>query len=310
MKEEFLWSQKYRPKTVNECVLPEELKKAFQQFVDNKNIPTLLLTGRSGVGKTTVARAMLEEINADYILINGSLDGNIDTLRTRIQQFASTVSFRGGRKYVILDESDYLTPATQPALRGFLDEFSKNCGFIFTCNYKDRIIEPLRSRCSVIEFVTPKEERAKLASAFFTRVCNILDENKITYEPSVVAAILTKYFPDWRRVLNELQRYSHNGSIDSGILSVVNEESFTKLIDFLKTKNFTEVRKWVAENSTDTSTIYRKFYDEASNLITPQSIPHLVLILADYGFKDGQVNDKEINLAACMVEIMVQVTFL
>jgi len=209
MQDEFLWVEKYRPKNINDCVLPAELKATFQQFVDNQNIPNLLLTGGAGVGKTTVARAMLEQIGADYIIINGSMNGNIDTLRNEIQQFASSVSFTGGRKYVILDEADYLNAnSTQPALRNFMEEFSRNCGFILTCNFKQRIIEPLHSRCSVVDFKIAKSDVPRLASQFFKRIVSILDQEGIKYDKAVVAELITKHVPDWRRVLNELQRYS------------------------------------------------------------------------------------------------------
>ena len=265
MNEEFLWVEKYRPKTIEDTILPADLKATFQQFVDQKNIPNLILSGTAGVGKTTVAKAMLEELDCDYIVINGSMNGNIDTLRNDILNFASTVSLSGGRKYVILDEADYLNPnSTQPALRNFMEEFSKNCGFILTCNYSNRIIEPLHSRCSVIDFKISKKAMAKLATQFFKRVTFILESEKIGFDQKVVAEVINKHFPDWRRVLNELQRYSVSGKIDSGILVNMSHDSFKDLIKHMKDRDFTEVRKWVAKNSdADTTALFREFYDNA-----------------------------------------------
>ena len=258
MLEEFLWVEKYRPKTIEEVILPVELKQTFQQFVDQKNIPNLILSGSSGVGKTTVARAMLEQLGCDYIIINGSMNGNIDTLRNEILNFASSVSLSGGRKYVILDEADYLNPnSTQPALRNFMEEFSKNCGFILTCNFKNRIIEPLHSRCSVIDFKITKKDMAKLANHFFKRVHNILEIENVEFDKQVVAEIIQKFFPDWRRVINELQRYSATGKIDSGILTNLQQTSIKELIDMIKDKNYTNMRKWVKNNlDTDVNDLY------------------------------------------------------
>lgn len=310
IREDYLWSQKYRPRTVDDCILPEDLKKTFKQFVADKNVPNLMLYGRAGIGKTTIAIAMLNEIDADYITINGSLDGNIDTLRTKIQQFASTLSFRGGRKYVIIDEGDYLTQATQPALRNFIEEYSKNCGFILTCNFKNKIIEPLASRFSGIDFSIRKEDAIPLAGKFFKRVQAILNENNVKYDNAAVAQLIKKYYPDWRKCLNELQRYSATGLIDSGILANFSDESFNKLISLMKERNYTDVRKWVAESTdSDSSRLFRQFYDHASALVEPASIPQLVLILADYQYKASFVVDQEINLSACLAEIMVQVHF-
>lgn len=311
MSEEFLWVEKYRPKTISECVLPEGLKQTFTAFIEQGNIPNLLLTGNAGVGKTTVARAMLEQIGADYIVVNGSLNGNIDTLRTDIMQFASTVSFTGSRKYVILDEADYLNPnSTQPALRNFIEEFSGNCGFILTCNFANRIIDPLHSRCSVIEFKISKEELPKMAMLFFKRVVNILTSENVEFDKAVVAELINKHIPDWRRVLNELQRYSVNGKIDSGIFVNLNEENFKVLVGYLKQKNFTEMRKWVAENAdSDCVSIFRKLYDSAYDVVKPNSIPDLVLLLADYQYKDAFVADHEINLVAAFTQIMMSVEF-
>jgi DNA polymerase III delta prime subunit len=311
MREDFLWVEKYRPRTIADTVLPHSLKAVFQQFVDDENIPNLLLTGRAGVGKTTVARAMLDELGADYIVINGSMHGNIDTLRTDILNFASTVSFSGGRKYVILDESDYLNPnSTQPALRNFMEQYSKNCGFILTCNFRNKLIEPLQSRCSVIDFVIPKTERPQLAVTFYKRVVDILGKEKVEFDPKTVAALIEKHFPDWRRVLNELQRYSATGKIDAGMLTNLQDETFDQLIGFLKNREFSNIRKWVGENSDiDVPTFFRKFYDKAGDLMDPPSIAQLVLILAKYQYQAAFVVDHEINLAACMTEVMVECTF-
>lgn len=309
--EEFLWVEKYRPKTINDCILPEAIKSTFNQFVSNGQIPNLLLTGGAGVGKTTVARAMLEQIGADYIIINGSMNGNIDTLRNDILAFASTVSLAGGRKYVILDEADYLNAnSTQPALRNFMEEFSNNCGFILTCNFKNRIIEPLHSRCSVVEFKYAKSDLPSLAVQFFKRSVWILDNEHITYDKSVVAELINKHVPDWRRVLNELQRYSATGKIDSGIFADHTKDNYVTLVELLRAKNFKEMRAWVGENSDiDNTTLYRNFYDNAYKYVKPQSIPELVILLSKYQYQDAFVADREINLAAFLTEVMVSVAF-
>lgn len=311
MKEDFLWVEKYRPHTIADTILPPSLKAVFQQFVDDENIPNLLLTGRAGVGKTTVARAMLDELGADYIVINGSMHGNIDTLRVDILNFASTVSFSGGRKYVILDEADYLNPnSTQPALRNFMEQYSKNCGFILTCNFKNKLIEPLQSRCSVVEFAIPKADKPKLAVLFYKRVIDILQKENVQFDSKAVAGLIEKHFPDWRRVLNELQRYSATGKIDAGMLSNLQDESFDRLVGFLKNREFSNIRKWVGENSDiDVPSFFRKFYDRAADLMDPPSVAQLVLILAKYQYQAAFVVDHEINLAACMTEVMVECTF-
>ena len=310
MREEFLWVEKYRPKTISDTILPKQLKSTFQKFVDDNNIPNLLLTGRAGVGKTTVARAMLDQLDCDYIVINGSLHGNIDTLRNDILAFASTVSFSGGRKYVILDEADYLNPnSTQPALRNFMEEFSKNCGFILTCNFRNKLIEPLWSRCSVVEFKIPKEERPNLASQFFKRICNILEKEKVNYVERAVAEVVQKFFPDFRRTLNELQRYAATGSIDTGILTNLGDETFKTLIDHMKKKDFTNVRKWVGENNDiEPVVLFRKLYDSAATMLANNaSVAQLVMIIANYQYKSAFVADQEINTTACMAELMVNV---
>ena len=309
--ENFLWVEKYRPSTLADCVLPDELKDTFQKFVDNKNIPNLLLSGSAGVGKTTVAKAILDELGADYIVVNGSLHGNIDTLRTEIMNFATTVSFSEGRKYVILDEADYLNPqSTQPALRNFMEEYSKNCGFILTCNFKNRIIDPLHSRCSVIDFVFPKKMAPKLAGTFFARVKDILEQEQVKYDEKVLAEVIQRHFPDWRRVLNELQRYSVNGVIDTGLLANSSQNAFNSLIALLKDRQFTEMRKWVAQNiDSDPTSIMRQLYDHASEKVDPKSIPQLVLLIGEYQYKAAFVADQEINLVAFLTQVMAEVEF-
>ena len=311
MNEEFLWVQKYRPKTIADTILSSELKQTFQQFVNQENIPNLLLTGSAGIGKTTVAKALCEQLNADYIVINGSMNGNIDTLRTEIMQFASSVSFTGGRKYVILDEADYLNPqSTQPALRNFMEEFSKNCGFILTCNFKNRVIEPLHSRCTVIDFKTKGKDKAKLAAKFFNRLCDILKNEEVEFEDKVVAELVNLHFPDWRRVINECQRYASTGRIDSGILANLNQESFKQLITHMKAKEYQSVRKWVGENSDmDASQFFRAFYDTAWEEVSDNSVPGVVITLGEYQYKHSFAADSEINIMAFLTAIMFEVTW-
>lgn len=312
MLEEFLWSEKYRPKTIADTILPEDLKVTFQEFVNQKNIPNLLLTGPAGCGKTTVARAMLEELECDYIVINGSMNGNIDTLRNDIRSFASSISFTGGRKYVILDEADYLTQQTQAALRGFMEEFSKNCGFILTCNFKNRIIGAVSdSRCSVVDFKIKKTDLPSLAKQMMKRVISILESEGVDYDKSAIAAVITKHHPDWRRTINEIQRYSATGKIDSGIIASLGEVSMKSLMGFLKDRDFTSTRKWVAENiDNDCTALYRNLYDNASLYITKNTVPNLVLILAKYQYQHAFVADPEINLMACLTEMMVELEYL
>jgi DNA polymerase III delta prime subunit len=309
--DEYLWTQKYRPQVVADTILPEKTKNIFQKFVDDKNVPNMLLTGTPGTGKTTAAIAMLDQLGCDYIKINGSLNGGIDTLRVEISNFASSVSFSGGRKYVIIDEADYLTIPTQTALRGFIEDYSKNCGFIFTCNFKNRIIGPLRdSRFSVVDFAIEKSERPKLAAQFFKRVMTILKNENIDADPQVVAKIIEKYFPDFRRVLNELQKYASVGTIDAGILSSKKTESLDDLFSFLKEKKFTEMRKWVSDNSDqDANELFRKIYDESTDRIELKSMPGFVVTLAEYQYKHAFVADPEINLVAFLTEIMIESTF-
>jgi DNA polymerase III delta prime subunit len=306
--QEYLWVEKYRPQTIDECILPKNLKETFKQFIQTGELPNFLFCGTAGVGKTTVAKALCNEIGAEYLLINGSEESGIDVLRTKIKSFASTVSLTDSKKVIILDEADYLNPnSTQPALRAFIEEFSNNCRFIFTCNYKNRIIEPLHSRCSVIDFKIENAEKAEIAGAFFKRTIGILKTENIDADQKVVAELVTKHFPDWRRVLNELQRYSVSGKIDSGILVNMTEDSFKDLLKNMKDKNFTEVRKWVAKNGdSETINIFRQLYDTASVNLEPASIPQLVLILADYQYKAAFVADHELNLMAALTEVMAQ----
>ena len=269
------------------------------------------MSGSAGTGKTTIAKAMVEQIGSTWMMINGSEESGIDVLRTKIKNFASTVSLEGGRKYIILDEADYLNPqSTQPALRGFMEEFHKNCGFILTCNYKNRLIDPLQSRCSNIDFTIRNGERVKLADKFYKRVLDILKDEKIQFNPPAVAELITAHFPDWRRVLNELQRYSASGQIDAGILINISNENIKELMSFVKKKEFTNVRKWIVNNlDNDANRIFRTIYDSLYDTIDHSTIPHAVVILGDYQYKSAFVADQEINLLACMTELMSQVKF-
>ena len=309
--DDILWVEKYRPQTIEDCILPSELKQTFQQFVDNEEIPNLLLTGTAGVGKTTIAKAMLEQIGCTYMMINGSEESGIDMLRTKIKNFASTVSMDGKRKYVILDEAYYLNPqSTQPALRGFIEEFSRNCGFILTCNFRNRIIEPLHSRCSTVEFRIPNAEKPQLAMGFMKRVQHILETENVKSDERVVAELINKFFPDWRRCLNELQRYSATGNIDAGILVNLSDTSIKELVSFIKDKDFKSCREWVVHNlDNDPHRIYRRVYDSLSGNVPDSAIPHCVLILGNYSYKSAFVADQEINLLACLTEMMIEVPF-
>ena len=309
--EKFLWVEKHRPTKVDDCILPTNLKQTFKEFVKQKTIPNLILSGGAGVGKTTVAKAMIDEIGATSMMINGSEESGIDVLRTKIKNFASTSSLEGGRKYLILDESDYLNPqSTQPALRGFMEEFHKNCGFILTCNYKNRLIEPLHSRCSGVDFRIPKGEINKLCTQFFKRVKSILDEEAVKYDDKVILELITKYFPDWRRTLNELQKYSVSGQIDSGILVNLSEVNINELMDALKNNEFTVVRKWIVNNlDNDPNRMFRVIYDSLYDYLDGSTIPHAVIIIGDYSYKSAFVADQEINMLACMTELMGAVKF-
>ena len=304
--EDFLWVEKYRPKTIEECVLPDALKQTLSEFVSKGDLPNLILSGGPGIGKTTAAKAMLDELGLTYMFINGSEESGIDVLRTKIKNFASTVSLHGGRKYLILDEADYLNPqSTQPALRGFIEEFHKNCGFILTCNYKNRLIPPLHSRCSVVDFTVPKSEKKELAEQFFRRVMNVLVVEEVKFEPKAVAEVINKFFPDWRRVLNELQRYSVSGKIDAGILVDISEVNIKELMQSMKQKEFTNVRKWIVNNiDNDPTRLFRRLYDNLYDYMDGSSIPHVVVILGEYQYKAAFVADQEINMLACLTEIM------
>ena len=305
---EYLYVEKYRPHKIEDCILPDRLKKVFQEYVTEGNIPNLMLTGTAGCGKTTVAKAMCEEIGCNFLFINSSDERGIDVLRTKIKGYASTVSLTGGRKVIILDEADYLTPEAQAGLRGAIEEFSENCSFIFTCNFKARLIDALHSRCSVIDFALKGDEKAKMAAQMFKRLSNILTEESITYDKDVLGKIVQRYFPDYRRTLNELQRYSTSGNIDAGVLSQV--ESVRKLDDLIKSlkdKDFSIMRKWVVNNSDiDQSRIFRSIYDNLCVYLKPESVPQAVVTLAKYQYQSAFVADQELNLVACLTELMVE----
>ena len=311
MNTDFLWVEEYRPKTIDDCILPASLKTLFQSFIDKGEISNMLFSGTPGVGKTTVAKALCEQMNCDWIMINGSEEGGIDVLRNKIKNFASTVSLSGGKKVVILDEADYLNPqSTQPALRGFVEEFHKNCRFILTCNFKNRIIEPLHSRFSNIEFRINNKDKPKLASQLMDRAVFILKEQKIEYEDKALVGLITKHFPDFRKLINELQRYSVSGAIDAGVLVNISDENLKTLTAHLKGKEFGDMRKWVVNNlDNDPVKIFRKIYDSLNTTLQPETIPHAILIIADYQYKSAFVADQEINLVACLTEIMSQVKF-
>ena len=311
MSNDFLWVEKYRPRKIEDTVLPPSLKKTFVELASTGQLPNMLFTGTAGLGKTTVARALCNELGLDYIYVNGSEEGNIETLRGKIRQFASTISLQGGYKVVILDEADYLNPqSTQPALRGFIEEFANNCRFILTANFKNRIIEPLHSRCSVYEFNTTRKEMAGLAAVFFDRMKHILESEKIQYDNKAVADLIIKHAPDWRRVINECQRYSISGKIDAGVLASVSDTSYESLFTYLKEKDFKNMRKWVVDNiDTDAASIFRSIYDRMNDKVKPQSIPALVLVLADYQYKNAFVADHELNIVACLTEVMSNVEF-
>ena len=305
----FLWVEKYRPTTIEECILPDDTKAVFKGFLEQGEIPNLLLSGSAGVGKTTIAKALCDELGADSYVINGSDEGRfLDTVRNQAKTFASTVSLtsESRHKVIIVDEADNTTPDVQLLLRASIEEFQKNCRFIFTCNYKNKIIQPLHSRCSVVDFGI-KKDKQKLAAAFFGRVCEILTKESIKYEEKVVAEVVTKYFPDFRRTLNELQRYASTGKIDSGILTSGNEFSIDKVVGHLRKKEFTNMKKWVAQNmDNEPQVIMRKIYDGLYNYFDPKSIPEAVLIISEYQYKSSFVVDQEINLVAFMTELMMR----
>lgn len=308
---EVLWVERYRPQVIADTILPEKTKAMFRKFVEDDNVPNLLLTGGPGVGKTTIAKAMLEELGCDYKIMNGSLNVNIDSIRYDISTYASAVSLQGGRKYVIFDEADYLNAANvQPALRNFIEEYSANCGFIFTCNFKNRIIGPLRSRLSEVDFSIEQNERPKLAMQFMKRVQSILDNEQVEYDPKVIAKVIQKYFPDFRRVLTELQSYSASGKIDEGIFVNLKQESMDELFNLLKSKDFTNMRKWVAKNSDqDMNEMFRRIYDMATDKVEMRSMPGFVVTLADYMYKANFVADLEINMVAFLTEVMIETSF-
>ena len=308
--EQFLWVERYRPRVIEDCILPEAVKKQFKQFISKKEIPNLLLSGSAGTGKTTIARALCNELDCDYIIINGSDEGRqIDTLRTKIKQFASAVSFEGKTKVVILDEADYMNrDSVQPALRAFIEQYAENCRFIFTCNYSNRLIEPLHSRTTVIDFKLAPSDRPVLASKFLKRMEYILDTEGVEYSQRVLAELLNKHFPDYRRVINELQRYAVGGIIDEGVLSNFQELNSQALIECLRSKDWKKMRQWVANNvDTDPQAIFRQIYD----ILLPEvsSPPNLVVLIADYQYKAAFVADQEINITACLTEIMASTEF-
>ena len=312
MSNDFLWVEKYRPRKISDTILPKHLKDTFQKVVDSGEMQNMLFTGTAGLGKTTVAKALCNERGLDYIIINGSEEGNIDTLRGKVKQFASSVSLQGGYKVVILDEADYLNPqSTQPALRGFIEEFSNNCRFILTCNFKNRIIEPLHSRCGVYEFNTSKKDLVPLAEQMLGRLKFILQSENVEFNSKILIELILKFAPDWRRVINECQRHSISGVLNSDVLLGSSNANVKELMDFLKNKDFKKMRAWVVNNmDQDTTSIIRSLYDNMIQYVKPHSIPQLVLILADYQYKDAFVADHELNMVACMTEIMAGVEFI
>jgi DNA polymerase III delta prime subunit len=311
--DKFLWVEKHRPKTIEQCILSDTIKGTLEDLVRDNKVPNLMFTGPAGVGKTTVARAICDMTNSDYIIINGSDEGRmIDTLRTKMTQFCSTISLSGGgRKVVIIDEADYMNPdSVQPAMRGFIEKFAENCSFIFTCNFKNRIIEPIHSRCAVIDFGLNKDEKPNIASQFMIRCGDILTEESVEHDKKVVAELINKHFPDFRRIINELQRHSTSGEIDSGVLAIIGELNLNQLISALRNKNFHDMRQWVSSNvDNDPTTIYRKIYDKLYEVLEKSSIPQAVLLIADYQYKSAFVADQEVNLVACLVELMAECEF-
>ena len=309
---DILWVEKYRPKLVDQCVLPDNTQKVFSEIVEKGEIPNLLLTGSPGIGKTTIAKALCNQLECDWLMINGSDEGRmIDTLRTTINNFASTVSLSGGKKVLIIDEADYMNPeSVQPAMRGSIEQFSANCRFIFTCNFKNRIIPALHSRCSVIDFKIKKDDKPILAQRFLKIATGILDKESIKYKPDVVAQLIMKHFPDFRRVINELQKHAVGGMIDEDILIQASEENLKELFVALKKKDFTSMRKWVAENiDNDHVRLYRQIYDSLYNRFEKKSIPQAVLTIADYSYKAAFVADQEVNMVACLTEMMMNCDF-
>ena len=312
MPESLLWVESHRPKTIDDCILSDTIKGTLSDLVKDEKVSNLMFTGPSGVGKTTAARAICDQTNSDYIIINGSDEGRmIDTLRTKLTQFCSTISIRGGRKVVIIDEADYMNPdSVQPAMRNFIEKFAENCSFIFTCNYKNRIIDPIHSRCAVVDFTLNKDEKPTIASQFMNRCEHILNDENVVFDKDVVGALINKHFPDFRRVINELQRYGTSGNIDSGILANIGELNLNQLVSALRDKNFHNMRQWVVSNvDNDPATVYRKIYDKLYEVLEKSSIPQAVLIIADYQYKSAFVADQEVNLVACLVELMAECEF-
>jgi replication factor C small subunit len=305
----FLWVERYRPKTISDCILPDRMKNLFQEYVDAKEIPNLLLDGTAGVGKTTVAKALCEEVGCDYMVINGSDENGVDTVRFKIKNYASAMSLTGGRKVIIIDEADYLSPNAQAAFRNSIEEFSSNCSFIFTCNYKTKIIEPLHSRCAVIEFSLKNNEKAKMAAQFFKRVQFILKSENIIFDDKVIAEVIKKYFPDFRRVINELQRYSKFGSIDVGILPQINNTNIKDLVKILANRDFNSMRKWVVNNDVDYNSIYRQVYDALDDVLVSESIPIAIEYISEYMGRAALSNDNEINFVAFLSALMADCTF-
>ena len=311
-RDDFLWVEKYRPHKISDCVLPSDLQEPFSDFVDQGKVPNLILTGGPGTGKTTAAKALCDETKTDFLMVNGSDEGrSIDIVRTTLDQFCSSVSMTGNRKAIIMDEADYMNAdSVQPALRGFIEKFGNNVSFLFTCNYPNRIIDPIHSRCAVFDFSIPLNEKPKLAERYLFLCEEILEKEGIEFDRKVLIQLIMKHFPDFRRVLNELQRYSSSGRIDTGILTSLEEVNVGELVSSLKGKKFSEVRKWTNSNmDTDTARIFRKLYDSLSAHLKPQSVPQAVLIIADYQYKSAFVVDQEINLVACLTEIMVECEF-
>jgi len=311
MSTDFLWVEEYRPKTIDDCILPQSLKTLFQSFIDKGEISNMLFSGTPGVGKTTVAKALCEQMNCDWIMINGSEEGGIDVLRNKIKNFASTVSLSGGKKVVILDEADYISAdSVQPALRNFIEEFSSNCRFIFTCNYKNKILPALHSRCTVIDFAIKNGQKVKTAQALLKRLGKVLDDEQVEYDNKVLAELIQKYYPDFRRTINELQRYSVRGKIDSGILFSLSEANTKELVKVLKEKRFNDMRKWVIDNlDKEPSSLFTTIYELMYNALEASSIPQSILIIAGYQYKSAFVADQEINMVACLTEIMANCKF-
>mgnify|MGYP001379462828 FL=1 len=311
-RDDFLWVEKYRPHKISDCVLPSDLSEPFSEFVEQGKVPNLILTGGPGTGKTTAARALCDETKTDYLMVNGSDEGrNIDTVRTTLNQFCSSISMTGNRKAIIMDEADYMNPdSVQPALRGFIEKFGNNVSFLFTCNYPNRIIDPIHSRCAIFDFFIPVNEKPKIGTRYLERCCQILEENEVEYDKRVVRELVGKHFGDFRRIINELQKYSASGKIDAGILSTISEINVNELVNYLKNKKFSEMRKWANSNmDTDVVRVFRKMYDVLNMHLKPQSVPQAVLIIADYQYKSAFVVDQEINLVACLTEIMVECEF-